>query len=70
MRKLDTVIQENTFYHNIRSTPYTNILKKCEKLNIMPSKVGLIRHEGKEDSLSIKNMRFGDKYIQVLGKGI
>ena len=55
---------------NIKSTPYTNILYNCEKLNVVPSKVGLIKTEGKEDTIYVKNMRFGDKYMQVLGKAM
>ena len=62
MRKLNTVLQENSYNH-INATPYTNILRKCEKFNVVPSRVGLINPEGKEDTIFVKNMRFGDKYM-------
>lgn len=55
---------------------FTNVLSEIQKYNILPSKLGLIgsiKTENSEeypDTLYIKNMRYGDTYMNVLGSGM
>ncbi len=67
-KRLEYIKQQN-IYLQVHSSPYTTILQKCQKRGIVPSKLGLIQAERK-DTLQIKNMRFGDNYMRVLGRGL
>ena len=52
-KKLDKVRDQNG-YRSIKDSVYTAFLNKGENLNLLPSKIGLIRTNGDESQIGIK----------------
>ena len=68
-KKLDRVKQENRLT-NINESPFTAVLDSTERKRLMPSKLGLVRLKGDQNTLDIKNQKYGDEYIECLSKGV
>lgn len=52
-RQLDKINDINKFKH-VKDTAYTSFLKKTEAMNLLPSKIGIVKERGSEDKLKIK----------------
>lgn len=42
-------IKDQNSSENIKPSVYTSLLSKCEDLQILPSKIGIIKYKGKAD---------------------
>jgi hypothetical protein len=49
---------------------FSTFLSHQKKLQLLPSKMGVIKAKGDEKSITIQNFNFGDKYIKCISKGI
>jgi hypothetical protein len=68
-KRLERIKDQNAT-EKIRSSLYTSVLDKCNEQKILPSKVGLVKYEGKADEVRLGHSRYGRKYLSALSEGL
>jgi len=68
-KNLNKIMDQNLFTATVSST-YTTLLDKSTKLNLMPCKLGIVQPHRKQESISLRNQKLGDSYIQMLSDGL